>query len=100
MYLLMYIKGNSDFYTLVQWKPRKFILKHDNNFKTTYGYLHTISTLVKLGKNIKKGDVIAQVGGSESDKGPHLYFEIRNGDVIIDPRELIINYKENDVSIR
>ena len=30
------------------------ILKHDNNFKTTYGYLHTISTLVKLGKILKK----------------------------------------------
>jgi len=74
------------------------ILKHDNNFKTVYGYLH--STLVKFGEVIDKGEIIAQVGASTNDENPHLYFEIRNGDIIIDPRNLIIDYKENDVSIR
>ncbi len=74
------------------------ILKHDNNFKTIYGYLH--STLVKPGEIIDKGKIIAQVGASANDENPHLYFEIRNGDIIIDPRNLIIDYKENDVSIR
>ena len=74
------------------------ILKHDNNFKTIYGYLH--SALVKPGQAIDKGEIIAHVGASANDENPHLYFGIKNGDVIIDPRNLIIDYKENDVSIR
>ena len=74
------------------------VLKHVNNFITVYGYLH--SALVKPEENINKGQIIAQVGSDNSNNNPHLYFEIRNGNVVIDPRKLIIDYKENDVSIR
>ena len=40
------------------------------------------------------------VGNSENGEGPHLHFEIWNNNVIIDPRNLIKEYKTNDVSIR
>ena len=44
--------------------------------------------------------IIGHVGKSENDKGPHLHFEIWHNNLIIDPRNLIEEYKEKDVSVR
>jgi murein DD-endopeptidase MepM/ murein hydrolase activator NlpD len=41
---------------------------------------------VARGDRIKAGQVIGTVGGSESDRGPHLYFEIRGeNQIALDP---------------
>ena len=73
------------------------ILHHQNNFFTIYGYLDTI--LVKTRDLIYKDQVIGKVGKSD-DTDPHLYFEVWKDNQVIDPRNLINNYKERDVSIR
>ena len=73
------------------------ILHHQNNFFTIYGYLDTI--LVKVRDLIGKNQIIGQVGGEENSS-PHLYFEIWKDNQVIDPRSLIEDYKEKDVSIR
>ena len=73
------------------------ILHHQNNFFTIYGYLDTI--LVKTRDLISKNQVIGKVGKSD-DSDPHLYFEVWKDNQVIDPRDLINDYKEKDVSIR
>ena len=73
------------------------ILHHQNNFFTIYGYLDTV--LVNPRDLIKKNQVIGKVGDL-NDNGPHLYFEIWKDNQVIDPRKLINDYKEKDVSIR
>ena len=49
---------------------------------------------------VKNNQHIGYVGNAENDEGPHLHFEIWHNNVIIDPRDLIKEYKTNDVSIR
>ena len=52
-------------------------------------YAHCSKLLVSEGQEIKKGDVIAEVGSTGRATGPHLHFEIRRNGVAIDP-ELIL----------
>ena len=73
------------------------ILHHKNNFFTIYKNLETL--LVKPRELIKEGQVIATVANKEGS-GSHLYFEIWKDNQVIDPRNLILDYKEKDVSIR
>ena len=51
-------------------------------------------------KLIKNNQVIGLVGKSKKGGGPHLHFEIWHNNLIIDPRNLIEEYKINDVSIK
>jgi len=54
----------------------------------------------KLLQFVEKNQIIGQVGKSENDDGPHLHFEIWHNNIIIDPRNLIEEYKLKDVSIK
>ena len=91
------LQGEVEFTGTMDYFGNYIILKHDNNFKTMYGYLDKV--LVQTSDVINQGQTIAQVGKSSNNKH-HLYYEIRKGNVIIDPRHLIYDYKEKDVSIR
>lgn len=53
------------------------LIKHDDDFFTVYA--HNSANLVKVGKKVKKGDVIAKVGRTGRTTGPHLHFEVREG---------------------
>jgi len=52
------------------------IIKHADNFFSIYA--HNSKNLVKKGKKVKQGDLIAYVGQTGRATGPHLHFEIRN----------------------
>jgi len=54
---------------------RLVILQHNYGFKTYYGHLNKV--VVKSGKFIKKGDLIAYTGNSGMSSGPHLHYEVR-----------------------
>jgi len=54
---------------------RLVILEHSYGFKTYYGHLN--KTVVKSGKFVKKGTLIAYTGNSGLSNGPHLHYEIR-----------------------
>ena len=49
---------------------------------------------------VKKNQLLGFAGQSGNSDGPHLHFEIWQNDNIIDPRNLINEYRINDVSIR
>jgi len=59
------------------------ILEHDNGFFTMYGHLS--NSFVEQGRFVEVGQGVAQSGNTGISSGPHLHFEIRNGQFPIDP---------------
>ena len=73
------------------------IVNHPGGFITLYGHNDTI--LVQSGDEVIKNQVISLVGETGKSQGPHLHFEIWKNNQVLDPREIIPEYKEKDVSI-
>lgn len=63
------------------------ILEHEDDFVTMYGHLS--SSFVEPGRFVEAGQGIAQSGNTGISSGPHLHFEIRNGEFPIDPRRYL-----------
>ena len=59
------------------------IVKHDDEFISAYA--HNRQILVKQGQAVKRGQRIAELGKTDSDK-PKLHFEIRRGGKPVDPQ--------------
>jgi len=71
---------------------RLIIIDHGFGFKTMFGHLKAIK--VKPGQFIKKGDLIGFSGSSGMSNGPHLHYEVRYIQRILDP----INFMKWDMS--
>ena len=56
----------------------------------TIVYAHCKTLYAKQGDHVKQGQEIAEVGTTGNSTGPHLHFEIKKEDRLVDP-ELIIN---------
>jgi murein DD-endopeptidase MepM/ murein hydrolase activator NlpD len=63
------------------------ILRHDR--KTTSLYAHNSELKVKQGDQITKGTLVALLGNTGHSTGPHVHFEIRDGDVAVNPRNVL-----------
>ena len=78
---------------IVLWVPDMFysggtmIIDHGHGINSTF--LHLSGSYVKVGDNVKQGDVIAAVGKSGRATGPHLDWRINWHDVRLDP-ELVL----------
>lgn len=59
------------------------IINHGNGISTLYGHGQTI--LTEVGKEVKKGDLIMEVGSTGNSTGPHLHFEVRVNGSCVDP---------------
>lgn len=59
------------------------ILEHAGGYFTMYG--HLASAIVSAGRYVEMGQEIALSGNTGISSGPHLHFEIRNGEFPIDP---------------
>ena len=53
-------------------------------------YAHCKLLLASQGEYVKQGQEIAEVGSTGNSTGPHLHFEIRKEDRLVDPG-LILN---------
>ncbi len=59
------------------------ILQHAENYYSLYGHLSSSS--VYVGQYVEAGQTVAQSGNTGLSSGPHLHFEIRNGEFPVDP---------------
>jgi hypothetical protein len=57
------------------------VLKHNNIIRTVYANIKKDSFLVKVGQQVKKGQMICRVGCSGTFRSPFLLFMIRTGDL-------------------
>lgn len=58
------------------------IVNHDNGFITVYG--HNRKLLVKTGQQVKRGEIVAELGDTETTS-PRLHFEVRRRGTPVDP---------------
>lgn len=76
---------------------KTIIIAHPNSYFTLYSHLNSI--IVHARDYVQIGQNIGLIGKSGESDAPHLHFEIWKNHIIIDPRNLIKEYKNKDVSI-
>lgn len=59
------------------------LIEHSGGMRSFYG--HNSKLTVKKGQKVKLGQKIAEVGSTGMSTGPHLHFEIRSGNIRLDP---------------
>lgn len=64
-------------------------IDHGNGLETWYA--HTNKMYVKVGEQVKAGDVIAEVGSTGNSTGPHLHLEIRIDGKHVNPQLYLYN---------
>jgi murein DD-endopeptidase MepM/ murein hydrolase activator NlpD len=63
------------------------VVKHGYGFRTLYGFLQ--DTKVRVGVNVKKGDVVGEVGRTGSAIDYSLYYEVQIGNELVDPSDFV-----------
>ena len=62
------------------------VLEHPNGWRSYYG--HNSNLNVEVGENIAAGKKIAEVGSTGRSTGPHLHFEVRQGELAWNPQQI------------
>ena len=70
------------------------LIQHANGFETRYAHLS--KRLVKVGAEVKQGELIGLMGNTGTSYGSHLHYEIYLYDKLIDPLKIenYLKYKE------
>lgn len=55
------------------------IIQHTDGNYTLYAHMHANTITVKAGDSVEQGQIIGKMGSSGYSTGPHLHFEIREG---------------------
>ena len=91
-------KGLVIFSEKIDYLGNTIIIAHADNYYSLYAHMH--NRFVSKREFVNQNQIIGEVGKSNHDDGPHLHFEIWHNNLIIDPRNLIEEYKVKDVSIK
>ena len=67
-------------------------INHGNGIATCYG--HQSVLMVKVGDQVKQGQVIGLVGSTGYSTGPHLHFEVRINGKVTDPLPWLIGVQK------
>lgn len=71
------------------------IVRHPDNYYTAYA--HNSANLVEKGARVRAGQTIAKVGATGRASGPHLHFEIRDGQQARNPLFFLAPRNASDV---
>jgi murein DD-endopeptidase MepM/ murein hydrolase activator NlpD len=63
-------------------------IEHADNFVSKYAHARKLN--VKAGQDVKRGQVIAEVGSTGRSTGPHLHYEILRNGAIINPMQILV----------
>jgi murein DD-endopeptidase MepM/ murein hydrolase activator NlpD len=63
------------------------IVQHDGHMSSLYA--HNSALKVKQGDHVAQGTLLALLGSTGRSTGPHVHFEIRTGDVAVNPRMVL-----------
>lgn len=63
------------------------LMEHENGLQTLYGHLS--KRTVEVGDELLPGDIVGLAGNTGRSSSAHLHFEIRYGDVNIDPTVIV-----------
>lgn len=63
-------------------------IDHGHGIVTRFG--HCSQMYVKVGQQIRRGDIIGAVGSTGRSTGPHLHYEVRLGGVPVNPEKFIL----------
>jgi murein DD-endopeptidase MepM/ murein hydrolase activator NlpD len=66
---------------------RQVVLDHGHGVLTVYGHLSAIAVIA--GQHVTRGEVIGYVGQSGRATGPHLHYEVRVGNVPVNPHKYL-----------
>lgn len=69
---------------------RVIIINHGYGYQSVYA--HNRKLLVKVGEQVDKGQVIAEMGSTGRSTGPHLHFEVRLNGKAINPNNILNNF--------
>ncbi|MED0730398.1 peptidoglycan DD-metalloendopeptidase family protein [Aneurinibacillus aneurinilyticus] len=72
-------------------------IEHQNGVETWYG--HAKGLLVQIGKEVRAGEHIADMGTKGTSTGPHLHFEVRVNGKSVDPGPYISQGKASEEQI-
>lgn len=61
------------------------IIEHADGLVTGYGHMKRASIIVRQGDTVVAGQKIGQIGLSGLSEFPHLHFEVRQNNIIVDP---------------
>lgn len=62
-------------------------VQHNYGFKTVYAHME--KTFVNVGDIIKKGQILGLVGNSGRSTAPHLHYEVRYANMVLNPRRFV-----------
>lgn len=63
----------------------------DHGYGVETIYAHSNKILTKNGAQVRRGDLIAEVGNTGYSTGPHLHYEVRVNGIAVDPLYFILN---------
>ncbi len=66
------------------------VIDHKFGVMTLYAHLSGFES--RVGRRVKRGDVIGYVGSTGRSRGPHLHYEVWVGDQVVHPLNYILEY--------
>jgi murein DD-endopeptidase MepM/ murein hydrolase activator NlpD len=67
-------------------------IQHANGYETRYGHLYRFE--VAIGDQVKKGQIIAQMGNTGMSTGPHLHYEVRINGAKVNPARYLNRFDD------